>query len=86
VLLDWIFIGLDGIRMKVRWIRSTWPSLLDGLDRCPKIQLNPIAAKGKHVHSSGFQRLVFGGSRDIDRLDLNGNEELLEDDDGGGGI
>lgn len=47
VLLDWILTGLDGIRMDFGWIGSVSPSLLDGLDHCPKIQLDPITQKGK---------------------------------------
>lgn len=43
VLLDWILTGLDGIRMDFGWIGSRSPSLLDGLDHRPEIQLDPIA-------------------------------------------
>lgn len=38
VLLDWIVIG---------WIGFGW--ILDGLDRRPKIQLDPIAPRGRSI-------------------------------------
>lgn len=47
VLLDWIPAGLDGIRVDFGCIRSLLLSLLDELDHGPKIQLNPIAQKGR---------------------------------------
>lgn len=53
VLLDWILTGLDGIRMDFGWIGSVSPSLLDGLDHRPKIQLDPIAAMGELSRDGG---------------------------------
>jgi hypothetical protein len=58
-----------------------WPSSLYELDRSSKIQLCSIAQKGEHIDSSGPERLVLNGSRDINRLGAGENEGLLEDDD-----
>lgn len=59
VLLDWILTGLDGIRMDFGWIGSVSPSLLDGLDHCPNIQLDPIAQMGR-LSRDGGEALVRG--------------------------
>ena len=49
MLLDWTLIGLmdlDGFWMD--WIGTV--ALLDGLDWCSYIQLDPITQKGNQVH------------------------------------
>lgn len=67
---------MDWIRMDFGWIGSVSPLLLDGLDHCLKIQLNPIAQRGELSRDSG-EALVRGNVYRMRSLRHNGVQQTV---------